>query len=93
MKTVMNWRGNKKIDRGKRVREKPKIRWHHLGLKDPAEDSQTPSMAEIRRQVVTLSSRGLGQVVRSRPVAQSGPATGPNTHGEPVRAKRRGVTQ
>ena len=93
MKTMMNWRGNRKTDRAKRVREKPKIRWQYLGLTDPAEESAAPSMAEIRRQVVTLSSRGLGHSVRSRPIAQSGPANGANTHGEPGRTKRRGATE
>ncbi len=93
MKTMMNWRGNRKTDRGKRVREKPKIRWQYLGLKDPAEESQSPSMAEIRRQVVTLSSRGLGQAARSRPIAPSRPANGESTHGDPGRTKRRGATE
>lgn len=93
MKTTMSWRGNKKTDRGKRTRQKPKIRWQHLGLKDPAEESPATSMDEIRRQVVTLSSRGLGHAVRFRPVAQSGPATDASNHGEPGRTKRRGATE
>jgi len=93
MKITMTWRGHGKTDRGKRVREKPKIRWQYLGLKDPAEESPAPSMDEIRRQAVTLSSRGLGQAVRSRPVASIGPANGPNNHREPGRAKRRGATE
>ena len=93
MKIAMTWRGNKMTDRGKRVREKPKIRWQYLGLKDPTEESPAPSMDEIRRQAVTLSSRGLGQVVRSRLVEQVRPANGARTHGETRPHKTSRVTE
>lgn len=94
MKISTNWRGNKKIDRTKRVRPKPKIRWQHLGLTDPGEERSIPSMDEIRRQVVTLSSRGLGHAVRSRPVAPSGSSDKGAPHqGTPGRPKRRGATE
>jgi hypothetical protein len=42
MKITRNWSGNKKTRKGIRTRRKPKIRWEHLGLTDPADESNAP---------------------------------------------------
>jgi len=93
MKITMSWPGNRKTPKEKRVVHKPKIRWQQLGLKDLSEEPASISMDEIRRQVVVLSGRGLGHPVRPRSGAQSRPATGARTQGEPGRTKRRGATE
>jgi hypothetical protein len=36
-----------------------KFRWEVLGLQDPAESSSTPSIADVRRQIVSASHHGL----------------------------------
>ena len=93
VKITTNWRGGKKVDRIKRVRRKPKIRWQYLGLSDPADVRPGPSMDEIRREVLTLSSRGLGHGVRARSVVPNGPAMGGSHTGTSGTIKRRGATE
>ncbi len=94
MKLTTSWRGNQRHRKDKRLKHKPKIHWQQLGLTDPADMSSTMSMDEIRRQVVMLSSRGLGQGARSRRTAPSTTLTGENHHSiESGRAGRRGATE
>lgn len=93
MKISMSWRGNQKTLKEKRLKHKPKIHWQQLGLTDPADASSAVSMDEIRRQVVMLSSRGLGQGTRSRQVTPSTSVTGTNHHAEAGRKRRRGATE
>jgi hypothetical protein len=38
---------------------KRKFRWEMLGLQDPAESSSTPSIEDVRRQIVSASHHGL----------------------------------
>lgn len=93
MKMSMSWRSNKQLEKKKRVRSKPKIRWQQLGLSDPAEKQTAMSIDEIRRQVLMLSSRGLGQGVRARPNAQRAEVNAIDDHAEPGRKRRRGATE
>ena len=93
MKITMRWRGNKQIDKKKRVRSKPKIRWQELGLTDPAEKRASISLDEIRRQVVMMSSQGLGQDTRLRPGVRSAQGNRMNDQAEPGRKRRRGATE
>ena len=93
MKTTMNWRGNRTTQKKKRVKHKPKIRWQELGFKNSATENASLSMEEIRRQVVMLSSRGLGQGVRSRPVVQSAQIAGATNHAGQTPKRRRGATE
>lgn len=93
MKISMSWRGNQKTRKEKRLRHKPKIRWQQLGLTDPADATSSVSMDEIRRQVVMLSSRGLGQGARSYQAPPTAPAAGTNSHKEGGRTRRRGATE
>lgn len=93
MKISMSWRGNQKTRKEKRLKHKPKIHWKQLGLTDPADTSAAIPMEEIRRQVVMLSSRGLGQGTRSRQATPSGSVIGANHHTEAGRKRRRGATE
>ncbi len=93
MKTTMSWRGNRTTQKKKRVTHKPKIRWQELGFKNPARETASMSIDEIRRQVVMLSSRGLGQGVRSRAVAPSQPGAGAINEAGPAPKQRRGATE
>ncbi len=93
MKTTMNWRGNKNTHKKRRVSQKPKIRWQQLGFKTPASDNASMSMDEIRRQVVMLSSRGLGQGVRGRAAMPSGQVADTANQGGATRKLRRGATE
>lgn len=47
---------------------KMKFRWEVLGLHDPAESSSTPSIEDVRRQIVSASHHGLSPntLARSR---------------------------
>ncbi len=93
MKTTMSWRGNKAMHKKKRVKNKPKIRWQQLGFKSPAAADASIPMDEIRRQVVMLSSRGLGQGVRSRAMATSRLSDGAINEAGPAPKQRRGATE
>ena len=93
MKTTMNWRGNRTTHKKKRVKHKPKIRWQELGFKNPARETASMSMDEIRRQVVMLSSRGLGQGVRARAAMPSGQGSDTTNQGGATRKLRRGATE
>ena len=50
----------------KRKRPLVKIRWDRLGLQEPACAAPTPSMADIRREITSLASRGLEPGTASR---------------------------
>lgn len=89
----MSWRGNQKTRKEKRLKHKPKIHWAQLGLTDPADANTAIPMDEIRRQVVMLSSRGLGQGTRSRQGTAGGPVVGTNHRAEAGRKRRRGATE
>ena len=93
MKISMNWPGNRPTHKKKRARHKPKIRWQLLGLTDPAEEDTSVSMDEIRRQVVIMSHRGIGQGARSRPDVRNAPIDGVHDQADPKRKRRRGATE
>lgn len=89
MKSAISTHGSKA--RSKRGKQQPKVRWEHLGFKDPAETNMAPSIEEIRREVTLMASRGLGQGTRTRSIAKGAPA-------DPARAglgrkRRRGATE
>ncbi len=93
MKITTVWRRNKNTQKKNRFTRKPKIRWQQLGLKNPEAEDPSISIDEIRRQVIQLSSRGLGQGVRSRPTVQGAQPSDADTHEEPSRKRRRGATE
>lgn len=66
MKMSTVWGGNKAARRRKRPVQKLKIRWDVLGLHDASKESQARSIDDIRRQVTTLASQGLGLETTSR---------------------------
>lgn len=73
----------------KRPVQKPKIRWDVLGLQSVPSNDGSLSIEDIRRQVTSLASTGIGQETRLRsmtkkaPEAQASRGTGSgrrNTH-------------
>lgn len=85
MSTV--WRTSKNSQKKKRVAQKPKIRWQELGFSDSGETRTSISIEDIRREIVVMSSRGLGQGARSRHTLTE--AKPPETRVK----KRRGATE
>ena len=94
MKTSTPFWGTGKTSRKrKRTVRKTKIRWHLLGLQDPAHTALRPSIEDIRYEVISMASRGLGQGARSRSDVKdasrgSGTRAIPSTH-----KRRRGATE
>ena len=93
MKLTVMWRVNKHTRKKKRVKHKPKIHWQQLGLAEPAEVQPSLSMDEVRRQVVMMSSEGLGQGARSRPRGRSVGSQSSDAGASPTRKRRRGATE
>ncbi len=91
MSTV--WGGNKAARKRKRTVRKAKIRWDVLGLQDPALEGPSPSMEDIRRQVTSLASRGLGPGTRSRSGTKDSRAHAVSDAAVPSRKRRRGATE
>lgn len=91
MSTV--WGGNKAARKRKRTVRKAKIRWDVLGLQDPALEGASPSMEDIRRQVTSLASRGLGPGTRSRSGTKDSPTHSVSDVAVPSRKRRRGATE
>ena len=87
------WGANKAARKRKRTVRKAKIRWDRLGLQDPALEGPTVSMEDIRRQVTSLASRGLGPGTRSRSGAKDSPAHSVSDMAAPSRKRRRGATE
>jgi len=87
------WGANKAARKRKRSVRKAKIRWDVLGLQDPALDGPTTSMEDIRRQVTSLASRGLGPGTRSRSGAKDSAAHAVSGVTAPSRKQRRGATE
>jgi hypothetical protein len=58
MKLTMKWGG--KVRNRKTFKPEPKIRWDLLGLADPAKEKIPMPIDEVRRQVLMMSSPGLG---------------------------------
>jgi hypothetical protein len=92
MKMSTAWGSNKSSRKGKRTVLKTKIPWAVLGLQAPDLDSAS-SIEDIRRQVTSMASRGLGPGTRSRSDAKhqqdhAAPNATPST-----RKRRRGATE
>jgi hypothetical protein len=51
--------GTKGSHRSKPRTPKPKVDWNVLGLQEPAVTSSTPSIDDIRRQIISASRSGL----------------------------------
>lgn len=73
MKMSTVWGGNKAARRRKRPVQKLKIRWDVLGLHDASKESQARSIDDIRRQVTSLASQGLGPETTSRSSTKDNP--------------------
>ncbi len=64
MKLTMKWGG--KVRNRKTFKPEPKIPWDRLGLADPAKEKIPMPIDEVRRQVLMMSSPGLGQESSTR---------------------------
>jgi hypothetical protein len=93
MKISTVWGANKAARKRKRTVRKAKIRWDRLGLQDPAFEGPAASMEDIRRQVTSLASRGLGPGTRSRSATKDSPAHSASDVTAPSRKRRRGATE
>lgn len=58
--------GTKRSHRSKPRIPKPKVHWDVLGPQDPAETSSTPSIDDIRRQIISASGAGLSPETLAR---------------------------
>jgi hypothetical protein len=58
--------GTKGSHRPKRGTRKTKVHWDVLGLQDPAMTSSTPSIEDIRREIISASSTGLSRETLAR---------------------------
>jgi len=58
MKLTMKWGG--KVRNRKTFKPEPKIPWDLLGLADPAKEKIPMPIDEVRRQVLMMSSPGVG---------------------------------
>lgn len=56
-------KGSRKPKHGTR---KTKVHWDVLGLQDPAVTSSTPSIEDIRREIISASSAGLSSETLAR---------------------------
>jgi hypothetical protein len=72
---------------------KPKIRWELLGLSDPDLAEPTTSIDTIRKEVLSLASRGFGSDIRSRSIAQGVQGRGRNRQTAGQRVRRRGAAE
>ena len=88
MKMLSSWGSSKTSRKGRRTVMKTKIRWELLGLQDPA-DQNAQSIEDIRRQVSSLASRGLGSGTRSRSKADNTTEPSEQSAGK----RRRGATE
>jgi hypothetical protein len=93
MKMSTVWGANKAGRKRKRTVLKPKIRWDVLGLQDPQIEGPSVSMEDIRRQVTSLASRGLGPGTRSRSGAKNSADHVTSNVTTPIRKPRRGATE
>jgi hypothetical protein len=93
MKISTVWGASKSSRKRKRTVLKPKIRWDVLGLQDPHLEGPSVSIEDIRRQVTSLASRGLGPGTRSRSGAKISPDRTPSNATDPIRKRRRGATE
>jgi hypothetical protein len=93
MKISTVWGASKTSRKRKRTVLKPKIRWDVLGLQDPHLEGPSVSIEDIRRQVTSLASRGLGPGTRSRSSAKISPDRTPSNATAPIRKRRRGATE
>ena len=59
--------GTRRSHKTKPSTRKAKIRWKVLGLQDPAVTSLTPSIEDIRRQVISASNYELNPDTLARP--------------------------
>lgn len=65
--------GTKGSHRPKQGTRKAKVHWDVLGLQDPAMTSCTPSIEDIRRQIISASSHGLSPETLARAQTKSAP--------------------
>lgn len=58
--------GTKGSRRPKHGTRKTKVHWNVLGLQDPAMTSSTPSIEDIRREIISASRAGLSSETLAR---------------------------
>lgn len=86
MKAFSSWGTGKTSRKRKRTTLKTKIRWDVIGLQDPELLTTTPSMEDIRSQIISMASHELESHVRSR---QKDAARQPSTDAAASLRKRR----
>ncbi len=86
-------RTSKTSHKRKTTRLKPKIRWDRLGLQDPMNADSTPSMADIRREIISMASRGLGPDTQSRSNTNTAHGRLEVTGRMSLRKRQRGATE
>lgn len=89
MKISSSWGSGKTSRKRKRTVLRTKIRWDVLGLQDPARMGATQSMEDIRSQIISMASQGLG--AHSRPGKKDAPAQSAADATASARKRRRGT--
>lgn len=91
MKISTSWGNGKTSRKRKRTILRTKIRWDVLGLQDPRRLSEATSMEDIRSQIISMASQGLGahssSSQKDAPRKSAGGATAS------TRKRQRGATQ
>ena len=93
MKVSLVRRTGKTFRRRKGTRAKPKIRWDRLGLQEPARTATTLSMADIRREIISMARRGLGPDSYSRSNAKDQRSQSEAEGRMSLPKRRRGATE
>ena len=88
MKISSAWKRDGVKVKKNRGASKPKIRWDVLGLSDPNRSESTTSIETIRREVLSLASRGLGQDTISRSIVQDTKGRGRQPRGSQAGRRR-----
>jgi hypothetical protein len=92
VKISTSWGTGKAARKRKRPIHRTKIRWDLLGLQDPGRMASPPSMEDIRRQIISMASHGLGPDTRLRSGAKDASAADV-TRSTSTRKRRRGAAE
>jgi hypothetical protein len=69
MYTPWGTKGSRRLKHGTR---KTKVHWKVLGLQDPTATASTPSIEDIRREIISASSHGLSRETLARAQTKKG---------------------
>jgi len=91
VKISSSWGSGKTSRKRKRTVLRTKIRWDVLGLQDPGRIEAAPSMEDIRSQIISMASQGLG--AHSRSGQKTVPAQSAAGVTASTRKRKRGTAQ